>query len=99
MLLINWFTVEQRLVPSSLLGRVSSLDWMISTAGVPISFALVGPIAAAIGVRQTLIWAGVAGAGVVVIFLIFVPGILGPDRDGSLADADSQERSVDERSV
>ena len=29
------FTLPQRLVPGHLLGRVSSLDWLISIAGVP----------------------------------------------------------------
>jgi predicted MFS family arabinose efflux permease len=82
--LVYWYTLVQRLVPSSLLGRVSSLDWLVSTAGVPLSFALVGPIAAAIGARQTLILAGVAGAIVILAFLIFIPGTRGPERDGSL---------------
>ena len=35
-LLVLWYTVLQRLVPSSILGRVSSLDWLISVAGVPL---------------------------------------------------------------
>jgi hypothetical protein len=82
--LVYWYTLVQRLVPSSLLGRVSSLDWLVSTAGVPLSFALVGPIAAAIGARQTLILAGVAGAIVILAFLILIPGTRGPERDGSL---------------
>jgi MFS family permease len=83
-LLVIWFTLVQRLVPATILGRVSSLDWLISTAGVPISFALAGPIAAWLGARQTMIWAGLLGAGVIVVFVIFVPGILGPERDRSL---------------
>ena len=29
-LVVIWFTAMQRLVPNELLGRVSSLDWMIS---------------------------------------------------------------------
>ena len=32
-LLIVWFTLVQRMVPSRFLGRVSSLDWMLATAG------------------------------------------------------------------
>ena len=48
-LVVIWFTLLQRLVPGHLLGRVSSLDWLISIAGVPLSFAVVGPAAALVG--------------------------------------------------
>ena len=34
-LIMVWYTLLQRLVPGDLLGRVISLDWMISIAGVP----------------------------------------------------------------
>jgi predicted MFS family arabinose efflux permease len=84
-LLIIWLTVTQRLVPSSLLGRVSSLDWLVSTAGVPASFALTGPLAASIGVRATLILAGTLGAAVILVFAVLVPGARAPERDGSFA--------------
>lgn len=83
LLVIVWLTLVQRLVPGHLLGRVMSLDWMISTAGVPISFAIVGPVAEAIGVRSTLIWAGILG-GLVTISFLFVPGARDPERDGSM---------------
>jgi Transmembrane secretion effector len=86
-LMVNWFTVVQRLVPSALLGRVSSLDWMISTAGVPLSFILAGQVAGALGARRTLILAGVAGAAVIVGVVGLVPGVLAPQRDGSLDEA------------
>ncbi len=59
---IAWATVKQRHVPSKLLGRVSSLDWLISIGLLPLSYALTGPISAALGARPTLIWAGVLGA-------------------------------------
>ncbi len=86
-LLIIWFTVVQKLVPGSLLGRVSSLDWLVSTAGVPISFALAGPVAKAVGIRATLIGAGVLGAAVILLTVAFIPGVLKPERDGSLDEA------------
>ena len=41
---IVWATVKQRNVPVSLLGRVSSLDWLISIGLLPLSLALTGPI-------------------------------------------------------
>ena len=82
-LVVIWFTSIQRLVPSELLGRVSSLDWMITILGAPVSFLVVGPLAAAFGADAVLIAAGVLGAGATVIFM-FAPGARDPERDGSL---------------
>lgn len=76
---VAWTTTKQRLVPSELLGRVSSFDWFISTALLPLSYALTAPAAAAWGVRETLVGAGVLGAAVTFAFL-FVPGVRMPDR-------------------
>ena len=59
--LIVWATIKQRHVPGSMLGRVSSLDWLISIGLLPLSFALTAPIAALVGVRATLIGAAVIG--------------------------------------
>ena len=55
---IVWATAKQRHVPTALLGRVSSLDWLISIGLLPLSFALTGPVSARIGERETLIGAG-----------------------------------------
>ena len=49
LLIVLWYTMLQRLVPGRFLGRVMSLDWMISIAGLPLSFAVVGPLANWIG--------------------------------------------------
>ena len=87
-LVIVWVTLVQRLVPTDLLGRVFSLDWMISLGGVPLSFAIVGPLAAEIGARATLIAAGVLGASVTLLFML-IPGARDPERDGSLDDPPS----------
>jgi DHA3 family tetracycline resistance protein-like MFS transporter len=61
---IVWATMKQRLVPGHLLGRVSSIDWLISIGLLPISLALTGPLSAVLGVRGTLIGAGLLGAAV-----------------------------------
>jgi MFS family permease len=82
--MVLWFTVVARLVPAEFLGRVSSIDWMISTGGFPLSYALTGPIAAAIGVRATLIGAGALGATTILLTVWLIPGTIAPDRDGSL---------------
>jgi MFS family permease len=78
---IVWITTKQRLVPNRLLGRVSSLDWFISIGLLPVSYALTGPIASAIGARATLVGAGVIGAAVTFAFL-FLPGLRDVERSG-----------------
>ncbi|MGI8708275.1 MAG: MFS transporter [Actinomycetota bacterium] len=72
--IIVWGTLMHKLVPSDLLGRVSSLDWMVSTTLIPLSFALTGPIAHAIGEEATLAGAGVLGGGLILAFLL-TPGL------------------------
>lgn len=59
---IVWSTIKQRHVPASLLGRVSSLDWLISIGLLPLSFALTGPAASLFGIRATLVGAAAIGA-------------------------------------
>jgi DHA3 family tetracycline resistance protein-like MFS transporter len=71
---VVWATIKQRHVPPSLLGRVSSLDWLISISLLPVSYALTGPVAAAVGVRGTLELAGAIGA-VVTFGALFLPGM------------------------
>jgi MFS family permease len=82
-LVVIWYTLIQRLVPNDLLGRVTSLDWMISIGGVPLSFAIVGPVASAIGARTTLVLGGILGGGIT-LAVMFLPGARDPERDGSL---------------
>jgi MFS family permease len=87
-LVVVWVTLVQRLVPDRLLGRVFALDWMISTMGVPLSFAITGPTAEAIGWDATLILAGLLGGSVTIAFM-FVRGARDPERDGSLGNAEA----------
>ncbi|HEY7273115.1 MAG TPA: MFS transporter [Actinoplanes sp.] len=75
---IAWATAKQRLVPDRLLGRVSSVDWFVSTALLPLSYAAAAPVASLIGVRQTLMAAGVLGA-VVTFGFLFLPGMRRPE--------------------
>jgi MFS family permease len=83
---IVWATAKQRHVPTALLGRVSSLDWLISIGLLPLSFALTGPVSGAIGAQTTLIGAGVLGA-VVTFAALLLPGMR--DVEGArLADRD-----------
>jgi DHA3 family tetracycline resistance protein-like MFS transporter len=75
---IVWITLKQRMVPAHLLGRVSSLDWLISIGLLPLSYGLTGPVSSLLGVRTTLIGAGVLGALVTAAGLL-VPGVRDPD--------------------
>jgi hypothetical protein len=99
---IVWVTLKQREVPTALLGRVSSLDWLISIGLLPLSFALTGPVAAAIGAQTTLIAAGSAGA-LVTLAALLLPGMLAVERPHELperlpepAPAPPQRRSTSE---
>jgi DHA3 family tetracycline resistance protein-like MFS transporter len=84
---IVWATIKQRHVPSSLLGRVSSLDWLVSIGLVPLSFALTAPVAAAVGVRATLVGAAALG-GAITLGALFLPGMR--DIEGEIEHAGAQ---------
>ena len=56
--MVIWGTLLQRRVPPHLLGRVSSLDFFVSLALMPISMAVAGPVGEWIGVPMTFVLAG-----------------------------------------
>ena len=89
---IVWATIKQRHVPLALLGRVSSLDWLISISLLPVSFALTAPVAALIGARTTLVGAAIVGTAATAAALL-IPGIRDlterPPRDGAAATEQS----------
>ena len=58
--LVIWGTLLQRRVPDGLRGRVSSLDFFVSLALMPVSMALAGPAGAAFGLAAVFLVAGVA---------------------------------------
>jgi DHA3 family tetracycline resistance protein-like MFS transporter len=77
---IVWATLKQRNVPTALLGRVSSLDWLISIGLLPVSLALTSPLSAAFGVRMTLACAGLVG-GLVTFAALWLPGMRALERN------------------
>ena len=77
---VIWTTMLQQRVPRELLGRVSSLDWLVSTGLVPISFALTGPAATLFGPEPTIVGAALIGAGLM-FMLLFYPGVRDPERE------------------
>jgi DHA3 family tetracycline resistance protein-like MFS transporter len=68
--MVVWGTLMGSRVPAPLRGRVNSLDWFISIGLTPVSFALVGPISAGIGVDATLVLAGVLPMVVCVVLYL-----------------------------
>ena len=84
---IVWTTVLQRSVPGPMIGRVSSLDWVLSLALTPVSYALTGPIANALGARATLLRAGFVSGAVLLVVLLVVP---------SVRNADAQEHEQEQ---
>ncbi|MGJ0118866.1 MFS transporter [Williamsia sp. MIQD14] len=65
--MVLWGTLLQRRVPPELLGRVSSLDFFVSVAFMPVSMALAAPVAGALGLTTTFLLAAVIPIPVAVI--------------------------------
>ncbi len=57
---VIWGTLLQRRVPTTMLGRVSSLDFLVSFALLPVSMALAGPVGESIGLGPAFLVAGLA---------------------------------------
>lgn len=79
--LIVWVTLMQRVVPSELLGRVKSVDWLLSLGLVPLSFAVTGPLAGWLGVKPVLVAAGVGASALTALFY-FLPGMRDTETPG-----------------
>ncbi|HET9322429.1 MAG TPA: MFS transporter [Gaiellaceae bacterium] len=80
--LIVWVTLMQRVVPTELLGRVKSVDWLLSFGLVPLSFAVTGPLAGWLGVKPVLVAAGI-GASVLAALFYFLPGMRDTETPGN----------------
>jgi MFS family permease len=59
-----WETVLQREIPATALSKVSAYEWFGSYAATPVGLALAGPIAVHLGLRATLLAAGLANLAV-----------------------------------
>jgi MFS family permease len=69
--LVLFDTTIQRLVPRDLLARVISFDWFSDAATKPLGLAVVGPIAARVGM-STVFWAAAVGALAVTALTVIV---------------------------
>ncbi len=82
---VIWATLMQVRVPEQLRGRVSSLDWLLSLALMPVSFVVTAPIAELIGVRETLMLAGLLACAATAGVYLLMPSLRA--EDGGLARA------------
>lgn len=71
---VLWDTTMQQEIPQAKLSRVYAYDMFGSIMFVPIGLAVAGPLAQAIGVRNTL-WAAFAGIEVVTLAVLAVPEV------------------------
>jgi MFS transporter, DHA3 family, tetracycline resistance protein len=58
--MVIWGTLLQRRVPTEMLGRVSSLDFFVSLAFMPVSFAIVGPLSKVVSMQAIFLVAAFA---------------------------------------
>jgi MFS family permease len=72
---VIWGTLLQRRVPRHMLGRISSLDFFVSLALMPLSMALAGPLAEVVPIEAIFIAAGVIPSilGVLAYFVARMP--------------------------
>lgn len=78
-----WTPLLQKLVPRHLLGRVSSVDWLVSIALTPLGTLVAGVLATTIGVRATILVGGALST--LSSLVVLVPGARDPDRRSSVA--------------
>jgi hypothetical protein len=71
---ILYETTSAQHIPPQVLSRVVAYDWFGSLALEPLTLALVGPLAAAIGVSTTL-WVGAAAMTACQLAVLMVPGV------------------------
>lgn len=67
---VIWGTLLQRRVPGEMLGRVSSLDFFVSLAFMPVSMAVAGPAGESLGLPVVFLIAGIAPLVIAVVAII-----------------------------
>jgi DHA3 family tetracycline resistance protein-like MFS transporter len=68
--MVIWGTLLQRRVPASMLGRVSSLDFFVSLAFMPVSMAIAGPLSKVVSMQTIFLVAGVTPIVLAVVALV-----------------------------
>lgn len=67
---VIWGTLLQRRVPPAMLGRVSSLDFFVSLALMPVSMAIAGPVGELIGIPVAFLVAGIVPVALAALTLV-----------------------------
>jgi MFS family permease len=88
---VIWGTLLQRRVPPAMLGRVSSLDFFVSLAFMPVSMAFAGPAGESLGLTTVFLIAGAAPLVIGVVAIIAAR----MRRDEIANPLDTSEESVD----
>jgi DHA3 family tetracycline resistance protein-like MFS transporter len=70
---VIWGVLMKTRVPNDVLGRVASLDLLVSIGLVPVSFAVTGPVAQLIGAQTTLLAGGVLATATMLLFALRAP--------------------------
>ena len=68
--MVIWGTLLQRRVPPEMLGRVSSLDFFVSLAFMPVSMAVAGPLAKVVPMEVIFAVAGIVPAVLATVALV-----------------------------
>jgi MFS family permease len=76
---VLWVAMMQQLVPREVLGRVSSLVYLLAFSLGPVGMLLGGAAATGIGVRKTLLFSGLV-SGLICLIVLLVPGVRDPER-------------------
>lgn len=75
---VLWNPIMQELVPPAMLGRASSVDWLVSLSLSPLGVLVSGALAGVIGTRTTMLIGGCVA--LVLCLVLFVPGVRDPER-------------------
>jgi MFS family permease len=83
---IIWESLLQAEVPREMLGRVSSVDYMVSFSLAPVGVAVAGVVAGAVGIRVAIVVPAIACALASLAVLILVRSMTALDRERLSAD-------------
>jgi MFS family permease len=76
---VLWVAMMQELVPREVLGRVSSLVYLLAFSLGPLGILLGGAVAAGIGIRETMFISGLVST-ILCVVVILIPGVRDPER-------------------
>ncbi|MCP2049236.1 UNVERIFIED_ORG: MFS family permease [Paenarthrobacter nicotinovorans] len=95
---VIWGTLLQRRVPRHLLGRISSLDFFVSLALMPVSMALAGPVAEVVPIWLIFLVAGLV-CPVMAFVAVFAARMMTDEIDNPLTPAVSEAADQQSGSV